>query len=85
MTDTKFHVTYDSKKGLEAGCVTDLPCYTPTFTTIGKEQAKGIFSQLGLWIAAGEMDFQPASTLNAAFPDIKAMTVREFLELSWKV
>ncbi|BCR97538.1 uncharacterized protein AKAW2_30857S [Aspergillus luchuensis] len=82
---TKFRITYDSKEELEAGQVTELPCYETTFAVVGKEMTKQLFAQTGLWIIGNELDLRPVSTLNETFPDIKTMTLREFLELSWKV
>ncbi|PWY67392.1 NmrA-like family protein [Aspergillus eucalypticola CBS 122712] len=82
---TKFRITYDSKEELEAGQVTELPCYETTFAVVGKEMTKQLFAQTGLWIIGNELDLRPVSTLNETFPDIKTMTLRRFLELSWKV
>lgn len=85
MSGTKFQITHDSKEEFEAGQVTELPCYESTFAVVGKEMTKQLFAQTGLWIIGNELDLRPASTLNETFPDIKTMTLREFLELSWKV
>ncbi|TPR01829.1 hypothetical protein CAN33_0041260 [Aspergillus niger] len=81
---TKFQVTCDSKEELEAGKITELPCYSATFAAVGKELTKQLYAQNGLWIIGKELDLRPASTLNEIFPDIKPMSLREFLELSWK-
>ncbi|GKZ18940.1 hypothetical protein AbraIFM66951_001900 [Aspergillus brasiliensis] len=83
--DTKFHITYDSKEELEAGNVTELPCYSAVFAAVGKDLSKQLYSQTGLWIINNELDLRPASTLNEIFPDIKTMSLREFLELSWRI
>ncbi|GKZ28557.1 hypothetical protein AbraIFM66950_009448 [Aspergillus brasiliensis] len=82
---TKFQITYDSKEELEAGHVTELPCYSAVFAAVGKELSKQLYSQTGLWILNNELDLRPASTLNEIFPDIKTMSLREFLELSWRI
>ncbi|GLA19993.1 hypothetical protein AnigIFM62618_008119 [Aspergillus niger] len=82
---TKFQVTCDSKEELEAGQITELPCYSATFAAVGKELTKQLYAQNGLWIIGKELDLRPASTLNEIFPDIKPMSLREFLELSWKI
>ncbi|GCB22405.1 hypothetical protein AAWM_05290 [Aspergillus awamori] len=82
---TKFQVTCDSKEELEAGKITELPCYSATFAAVGKELTKQLYAQNGLWIIGKELDLRPASTLNEIFPDIKPMSLREFLELSWKI
>ncbi|KAF3403610.1 hypothetical protein F1880_009706 [Penicillium rolfsii] len=84
---TKFHLTYDSKEDLEKGRTSDLPCYSDIFTAIGEEQGRRLYSQVGLWAVNREMDLDlsPGSMLNTNFPDIRPMTVKEFLEFSWKV
>ncbi|GLA23313.1 hypothetical protein AnigIFM63326_007903 [Aspergillus niger] len=84
LSGTKFQVTCDSKEELEAGNITELPCYSATFAAVGKELTKQLYAQNGLWIIGKELDLRPASTLNEIFPDIKPMSLREFLELSWK-
>ncbi|EHA17804.1 hypothetical protein ASPNIDRAFT_136118, partial [Aspergillus niger ATCC 1015] len=83
LSGTKFQVTCDSKEELEAGKITELPCYSATFAAVGKELTKQLYAQNGLWIIGKELDLRPASTLNEIFPDIKPMSLREFLELSW--
>ncbi|OJJ74012.1 hypothetical protein ASPBRDRAFT_74217 [Aspergillus brasiliensis CBS 101740] len=85
LSGTKFHITYDSKEELEAGNVTELPCYSAVFAAVGKDLSKQLYSQTGLWIINNELDLRPAGTLNDIFPDIKSMTLREFLELSWRI
>lgn len=85
MTGSKFEVTYDSVEDLEAGRVTDLPCYAAFYNQVGKEAASALFRELGLWMATGELNVKPAFSLNEAFPDIKPMTVKEYLDLSWRV
>ncbi|KAF7595987.1 hypothetical protein BBP40_004133 [Aspergillus hancockii] len=82
---SRFQVTYYSREDLEAGRLTGLPCYTDTYNVIGKEQVKGLYTQVGLWVADREMDLQPSFTLNSAIPGLKPMTLKEFLDLSWRV
>ncbi|OGM43846.1 hypothetical protein ABOM_007557 [Aspergillus bombycis] len=82
---SKFQVTYDSKEDLDAGRLTDLPCYSDFYSALGREAASALFREIGVWMAAGELDVKPSFSLNEAFPDIKPMTVREYLDLSWRV
>ncbi|KAF5865112.1 hypothetical protein ETB97_005353 [Aspergillus alliaceus] len=81
----RFRVTYDSKEALEGGHITELPAYSSVLSIMGKEQGLNLFSMVGLWVAGGEMDLKPASTLNERFPDIKTLSFKQFLEISWKV
>ncbi|KAB8236597.1 NmrA-like family protein [Aspergillus alliaceus] len=82
---TRFRVTYDSKEALEGGHITELPAYSSVLSIMGKEQGLNLFSMVGLWVAGGEMDLKPAFTLNERFPDIKTLSFKQFLEISWKV
>ncbi|KAB8256308.1 hypothetical protein BDV32DRAFT_161208 [Aspergillus pseudonomiae] len=82
---SKFQVTYDSREDLEAGWLTDLPCYSALYNAFGKEAASALLEEIGGWMAAGELDVKPPFSLNEAFPDIKPMTVKEYLDLSWRV
>ncbi|KAM0330565.1 hypothetical protein ACHAQA_003512 [Verticillium albo-atrum] len=81
---TKFKVTYDSLELLRSGKITELPSHPPMYEHMPKEQIQSIFSVFGLWFHEGLYNLQPEKTLNQVFPEIKAWTVREFLELAWK-
>ncbi|KAH6972894.1 hypothetical protein BKA56DRAFT_492850 [Ilyonectria sp. MPI-CAGE-AT-0026] len=81
----KFEVSYDSVEFLRTGKVTELPSHPPLYAHMTKEQIQSIFSVFGIWFEQGMFELKPPKgTLNEVFPDIKAWTVKELLELGWK-
>lgn len=79
----KFQVTYDSIENLTKGIVTKLPCQDVIYQWI-PEEAGRLCADYGLWSERGVLNLQPEHTLNEQFPEIKALTVKEFLQKAWQ-
>ncbi|KAI1374560.1 NAD(P)-binding protein [Hypoxylon crocopeplum] len=82
---TKFDVTYDSVELLKSGRVTELPGHVPDYEYYPKEQVQAIIAGFQLLFEEGYMDFKPKQTLNNLFPDIRAVSAKEMLEMGWKL
>lgn len=81
---TKFSVVHDVEADLKAGKVTELPMHEAMYASIPKPQLQELSARTGLWYTTGEMDLTPSHTLNQDFPDIRPVSVKEFLEQAWK-
>ncbi|CZR61895.1 uncharacterized protein PAC_11792 [Phialocephala subalpina] len=81
---SKFNVVYDSEADLKAGRVSQLPSYPAMYAASLGAHLQATISIAGERFAKAELDLKPAHTLNDDFPEIKSMSVKKFLELSWK-
>ncbi|KAF4962146.1 hypothetical protein FSARC_9763 [Fusarium sarcochroum] len=82
-TGDKFSVTYDSVEKLEKGEVTELPGHVPAYARVPKTILQKTLAAYGLWSVKGAFDLDARKTLNDAFPDIKPISVKDFMEESW--
>ncbi|WKT54439.1 NmrA-like domain [Fusarium oxysporum f. sp. vasinfectum] len=82
ITGEKFEITYDSVELLKSGKVTELPGHVPLYPFFPKEALQGMQAQFGILFDQGAFDFQPEQTLNSLFPEIKAATARDVLEIA---
>ncbi|PGG95147.1 hypothetical protein AJ79_08200 [Helicocarpus griseus UAMH5409] len=81
---TKFNVTYDNEEKLKTFQVTELPSHTPLYPFYPKVQLQYFLAVYGRWADAGHFDLPEKDTLNARFPQIRAMSMTELLEQGWK-
>ncbi|KAJ0151603.1 Uncharacterized protein HZ326_5974 [Fusarium oxysporum f. sp. albedinis] len=84
-TGDKFNVVYDSVETLEKGELSELPGHEAMFANIPAPKAvmKKVMSAYGLWAESGGFNLDESGALNNVFPEIKPITVREFLEDAW--
>ncbi|SPO01952.1 uncharacterized protein DNG_04625 [Cephalotrichum gorgonifer] len=84
VTGEKFEVTHDSIELLKSGKITELPSHVYAYDFYPKEALQRMLSQFGILFDQGVFDFQPEQTLNDLFPEVKATSAREVLEIGWK-
>ncbi|KAF9781446.1 hypothetical protein IL306_013442 [Fusarium sp. DS 682] len=84
-TGDKFTVTYDSVEKLERGELSELPGHEAMFARVPAPKAvmKKVMSAYGLWAESGGFNLDESNALNNVFPDIKTISVRDFLEDAW--
>ncbi|KAF5613859.1 isoflavone reductase like IRL [Fusarium subglutinans] len=84
-TGDKFKVVYDSVETLEKGELSELPGHEAMFANIPAPKAvmKKVMSAYGLLAESGGFNLDESKALNKDFPNIKPITVREFLEDAW--
>ncbi|OJZ91581.1 hypothetical protein ASPFODRAFT_123349 [Aspergillus luchuensis CBS 106.47] len=75
----KFDVVYDSAENIKAGQVT----VPPFLTGVSEEEAREMTVLVSRLTIAGAFDL-PKERMNALFPDIKPVKMREFLINTWK-
>ncbi|KAF2501137.1 NAD(P)-binding protein [Lophium mytilinum] len=79
----KFNVQYDSIESLQKGQITELPAHVPVYPYFPKEQLQFVFAVFGLWFDGGAFNLHPEQgslDLNAEFPEIKPLTVKDVLQ-----
>jgi len=79
----KFNVKHDSVESLQKGQITELPAHVPVYPFFPKEQLQFIFAVFGLWFDGGSFDLRPGQgslDLNAKFPEIKPLKVKDVLQ-----
>ncbi|KAL4726395.1 hypothetical protein ACLX1H_007076 [Fusarium chlamydosporum] len=81
----KFNVTYDSAETLKKGQLTELPGHVPMYNFVPKQVLQSVMAAYGLWIETDGFDLDESRALNKEFPDIKPISVREFLQQAWGV
>ncbi|KAJ5949581.1 hypothetical protein N7454_001165 [Penicillium verhagenii] len=81
ITGTKFRVTYDSIDKINAGDVTVPPCLDDTDSFDETKEMTALVSRLTV---SGVFQFPKENRLNAQFPDVCPMRMRELLEKCWK-
>jgi len=64
--------------------VTELPSQKTLYSVIPKEFVQAINSRFGIWVERGDLDLDEDMSLNAKFPGIKTMKLKELLERAWK-
>lgn len=64
--------------------MTELPGQISLYPFFPKSGFQWLYSHFGLWFDNGEFDLNPPRKLNGLFPDIKPLSVKDFLEQSWK-
>jgi len=80
---TKFDVQHDSIESLQKGQITELPAHVPVYPFFPKEQLQFVFAVFGLWFDGGAFNLHPEQDsldLNAEFPEIKPLTVKDVLQ-----
>ena len=73
-----FDVSHDDIETLQQCRFTPLPGHKG----MGSEGLR-LFALLGLYAAQGLFDTPPERSLNSKFPDIKPISVHDFMQLSW--
>jgi hypothetical protein len=80
----KFNVQHDSIESLQKGQITELPAHVPVYPFFPKEQLQFVFAVFGLWFEGGAFNLHPGQgsslDLNAEFPEIKPLTVKDVLQ-----
>ncbi|KAH8885892.1 NAD(P)-binding protein [Thozetella sp. PMI_491] len=84
ITGEEFEVVHDSVDLLKSGKVTELPSHVYAYQFFPKEALQRLLSQFGLVFEQGVFDGQSKQTLNSLFPEIKAKSARDVLEIGWK-
>ncbi|KAH6983205.1 hypothetical protein BKA56DRAFT_631571 [Ilyonectria sp. MPI-CAGE-AT-0026] len=79
-----FKISHDPVELLQTGQMTELPGQISLYPFFPKSDFQWLYSHFGLWFENGEFDLNPPQKLNDVFPDIKPMSVKDFLEQSWK-
>ncbi|EXA54749.1 hypothetical protein FOVG_02157 [Fusarium oxysporum f. sp. pisi HDV247] len=81
-----FEVTYDSVESLQRGAVSELPSHKAELVAspFPEAIAKQLLAILGIWAVNGQFDIQHNRSLNAKYPDIKPMAVRDALLIGMK-
>lgn len=74
-------MTYDSVESLQRGAVSELPSHKAELVAspFPEAIAKQLLAILGIWAVNGQFDIQHNKSLNAKYPDIKPMAVRDAL------
>ncbi len=80
---SKFAVSYDSATKLASGTITELPAHVAAYTVIPKPFLQGLLSQFGLLVIAGAFDLPAGKLLNARFPEIEPLKVKDIIG-TWK-
>ncbi|PGH14143.1 hypothetical protein AJ79_03261 [Helicocarpus griseus UAMH5409] len=81
---TKFDIKYDSLDKLKTLQVTELPSHIPAYPVMPKQKLQAAVAGVGTRAAAGDANLPDEDTLNKRFPQIKPLTMREFLQKAWK-
>ncbi|CAG7559176.1 unnamed protein product [Fusarium equiseti] len=82
-TGDKFTVTYDDVETLKKGQLTELPGHVPMYNFVPKAVLQSVMAAYGLWVETGGFDLDESRTLNKEFPDIKPISVKNFLREAW--
>ncbi|KAH8647946.1 hypothetical protein BX600DRAFT_518347 [Xylariales sp. PMI_506] len=82
-TGSKFIVTYDPIEKLLKGEVTELPSHPYVYKFFPKPKLQGMAALLGSYVAEGRVDVPTDKSLNARFPEIETMKVKDAMEL-WR-
>ncbi|KAH7188260.1 uncharacterized protein B0J16DRAFT_412741 [Fusarium flagelliforme] len=82
-TGDKFTVTHDDVETLKKGQLTELPGHVPMYNFVPKAVLQSVMAAYGLWVETGGFDLDESRTLNKEFPDIKPISVRDFLQEAW--
>ncbi|KAJ5895265.1 hypothetical protein N7495_006956 [Penicillium taxi] len=79
---TKFQVTYDSREQIESGDVTVPPVAEDVeYSTEELKETTALVSRLTV---NGVFQLPRENRLNSLFPELRPVTMREFLEKSWR-
>lgn len=76
---SKFTVEHDSVDKLKTGEITELPSHPMFYPFFPKQMLQGMFAAFGIMFETGVFNFEPSTTLNKEFPDIKVKTVKEIV------
>ena len=80
---SKFTVSYDSTTKLATGTITELPAHVAAYAFIPKPFLQGLLSQFGLLVTAGAFDLPAGKLLNAKFPEIEPLKLKDIIG-AWK-
>ena len=83
MTGSKFDVYYDDVEKLKRFEITELPGHKALYNHFPKLQFQWFMSIFELFTTDGSSHIQRAGSLNDRFPHIKALSVKEMLDLYW--
>ncbi|RGP67060.1 isoflavone reductase like irl [Fusarium longipes] len=83
VTGDKFTVTHDSVEMMKKGELTELPGQVRMYNFVPKAVLQSVMAAYGLWVETGGFDLDESKTLNKEFPDIKPVSVRDFLQEAW--
>ncbi|EAL93729.1 conserved hypothetical protein [Aspergillus fumigatus A1163] len=78
----KFKVTYDSKESIKNGQVTIPPM--PQGDSSSEEELKEMTALVSRLTVAGVFKLPDENRLNARFPDIQPVKMKQFLQNAWK-
>ncbi|KAM0553380.1 hypothetical protein ACHAPJ_007394 [Fusarium lateritium] len=79
----KFAVKNDSIEVLKQGKITELPSHPHMYPFFPKEMLQGLFAAFGRMFVEGAFDLKPEHTLNQAFPEVKARSIKDLLFEAW--
>ncbi|RSL69377.1 hypothetical protein CEP53_002246 [Fusarium sp. AF-6] len=79
---SSFDVTYDPLEKLQKGETTELPAQKAELALSPFPEAltRQLLALLGIWSVTGQFDIPHDGSLNAKYPDIKPVTIREALQ-----
>lgn len=79
---SSFDVTYDPLEKLQRGETTELPAQKAELALSPFPEAltRQLLALLGIWSVTGQFDIPHDGSLNAKYPDIKPVTIREALQ-----
>ncbi|KAJ4320201.1 hypothetical protein N0V84_005986 [Fusarium piperis] len=82
VTGSSFDVTYDPLEKLQRGETTELPAQQAelALSPFPKAFARQLLALLGIWCVTGQYDIPHDGSLNAKYPHIKPVTIREALQ-----
>ena len=81
LSGTKFSITHDSTTRLAEGTVTELPSHPTMYAHFPKPALQMYLAKFGLYMVAGLFDVPVDRSLNAKFPHIRTLTVRDVLSV----
>ncbi|ETS73721.1 hypothetical protein PFICI_14667 [Pestalotiopsis fici W106-1] len=83
-TGGKFSVSYNTIAEMKSGKIVELPAQKECYNDEnGKENFQKLVVAYAVYVEAGDFDFPAAATLNATLPDVRTMSVKEFLYNAW--
>jgi len=75
---------YDDLEKLKTFQVSELPSHPALYPFFPKQQLQLMFAAFGMWVVAGFFDLPAEKALNARFPNVKPLTVKQMLDVTWK-
>ncbi|KAI8660270.1 NmrA domain-containing protein [Fusarium keratoplasticum] len=83
VTGSSFDVTYDPLEKLQRSETTELPAQKAELALSPFPEAltRQLLALLGIWSVTGQFDIPHEGSLNAKYPDIKPVTIREALKI----